>query len=70
MFLFIFETHRKHELGGADREGDKNWSRLHTDSRQLDTNLEFTSHETMTWVEAGLLTGWATQAPPPKFLKS
>ena len=48
-FLFIFETERKHKLGsGRDREGDRNQTGLHADSREPDAGLELMNNEITT----------------------
>ena len=69
--MFIFERDRESASGGgAERQGDTEseaGSRLWVVSTVLDTGLQLTNCEIVTWAVAGCLTDWATQVPP-KFL--
>ena len=48
LFLFILRKTQRANGGGAEREGDRIPSRLHTVSAKLDKGLELMSREIMT----------------------
>ena len=71
MFIYFWENKRdretEHEQGrGREREGDTEseaGSRLWAVSPELDTGLEPTDCEIMTWAKVRCLTNWASQVP-------
>ena len=55
---FIKFIYLERESGtGADREGERILSRIHT------VELEVMKHEIMTWAKVGCSADWATQVP-------
>ena len=64
MFIYFWESASR---GGAEREGQKIWCGLCTDSREPDMGLEPTNHKISIWALVGCSTNWTTQAPHPRF---
>ena len=72
MFTYFWERERERETeteresvsrGGAEREGNRIWSRLQAVSTEPDAGLELTSSEIVTWTGVGRLTHRATWTP-------
>ena len=62
LLLFPFYFLNFIYLRDCVRRGQRIWSRLWTDSRELHMGLELTNHKIMTWAEVGCPTNWTTQA--------
>ena len=54
-------THK--QARGRERGGQRVWSSLCVDSRDLDAGFELTHCEIMTWAKVGHLTNWSTRVP-------
>ena len=67
IYLFMRDRETGHRWGGAEREGDRFWSRLQALSSELQhrpkAGLELTNHEIMTSAKVRHSTNWATKAP-------
>ena len=59
-FLFLS---KRVQAGKGQRERQRIWSRLHTDSREPHVGLKPTNCKIVAWAEVGRLTDWATQVP-------
>ena len=63
VFKFIFERERERKVGGAERRGQRIWSRLCADSSKPYVGLELMNPGDHDLSLSQTLNHWATQAP-------